>query len=145
MKKNWEKLDETKWTTNCLKGKWSQILFQIFLKQCNEKKQLIPAKTLPSNFDSDLAHPNSNLSNSHSPSHSIQGILLLQTNTPALLLHLPCPGLLWSSSIHNIIQNFLIHYNYACTLKLNVENCWFRFYEGGQRLKNLTEEPNSKF
>ena len=36
----------------------------------------------------DLLHSNSNLSNSHSPSRSIQGILLLQTNTLALLLHL---------------------------------------------------------
>ena len=31
----------------------------------------------------DLPHSNSNLSNSHSPSRSIQGILLLQTNTHA--------------------------------------------------------------
>ena len=46
-----------------------------------------------------LPHPNSNLSNSHSPSHSIQGILLLQTNTLALLLHLHLPCLLWSSSL----------------------------------------------
>ena len=35
-----------------------------------------------------LPHSNSNLSNAHSPSHSIHGILLLQTNTLALLLHL---------------------------------------------------------
>ena len=46
----------------------------------------------------DLSHPNSNLSNSHSPSRSIQGILLLQTNT-CFLLHLHLPRLLWSSSL----------------------------------------------
>ena len=45
----------------------------------------------------DIAHPNSNLSNSHSPSRLIQGILLLQTNTLALLLHLCLPCLLWHS------------------------------------------------
>ena len=43
---------------------------------------------------SDLPQSNSNLSNSHSPSRSIQGILLLQTNTLALLLHLCLPLLL---------------------------------------------------
>ena len=36
----------------------------------------------------DLPHSNSNLSNSHSPSCSIHGILLFQSNTLALLLHL---------------------------------------------------------
>ena len=36
----------------------------------------------------DLPHSNSNLSNAHSPSGLIQGILLLQTNTLALLLQL---------------------------------------------------------
>ena len=36
----------------------------------------------------DLPHSGSNLSNSHSPSRSIQNLLLLQTNTLALLLHL---------------------------------------------------------
>ena len=41
----------------------------------------------------DLPHSNSNLSNTHSPSHLIQGILLLQTNTLALLLHLGLPHL----------------------------------------------------
>ena len=41
----------------------------------------------------DLPNPNSNLSNSHSPSCSTQGILLLQTNTLALLLHLHLPRL----------------------------------------------------
>ena len=35
----------------------------------------------------------------HSPSRSIHGILLLQTNTLALLLHLRIPRLLWSSSL----------------------------------------------
>ena len=47
----------------------------------------------------DLPHSGSNLSNSHSPSHSIQCILLLQTNTPALLLHLHFPCLPQSSSL----------------------------------------------
>ena len=47
----------------------------------------------------DLPHSNTNLSNSHSPSPSIHGILLLQTNTFALLLHLCLPCLLWSSSL----------------------------------------------
>ena len=47
----------------------------------------------------DLAHSNSNLSNSHSPSRSIYGILLLQTNILALILHLFLPHLLWSSSL----------------------------------------------
>ena len=47
----------------------------------------------------DLPHSNGNLSNSHSPSPSIQGILLLQTNALALPLHLHLPRLLWSSSL----------------------------------------------
>ena len=47
----------------------------------------------------DLPHSNSNLSNSHSPSRSIQSILLLQTNTLALLLHLHIPHLFWSSTL----------------------------------------------
>ena len=47
----------------------------------------------------DLPHSNSNLSNSHSPSRSIHGILFLQTNTLALLLQLRLPRLLWSSSL----------------------------------------------
>ena len=42
----------------------------------------------------DLPHTNSNLSNSHSSSCSIHGILLLQTNILVLLLYL---RLLWSS------------------------------------------------
>ena len=47
----------------------------------------------------DKPHSKSNLSNSHFPSHSIQGILL-QTNTNlALLLHLCLPHLLWLSSL----------------------------------------------
>ena len=58
----------------------------------------------------DLPHSNSNLSNSHSPSCSIQGILLLQTNTRVLLLHLHLPCLLWSSSfplaLHFKLQRF---------------------------------------
>ena len=46
----------------------------------------------------DLPHSNSSLSNSHSPSRLIHGILL-QTSTRALalLLHLCLPRLLWSS------------------------------------------------
>ena len=47
----------------------------------------------------DLPHYGSNLSNSHSPSRSIQCILLLQTNTPALLLHLHFPCLPRLSSL----------------------------------------------
>ena len=47
----------------------------------------------------DLPHSNSNLSNSHSRSRLIQGILLLQTNTLALLLHLHLPQILWLSSL----------------------------------------------
>ena len=44
----------------------------------------------------DFPHSNSNLSNSHSPSRWIQGILLLQTNTLALLLYLRLPHIFWS-------------------------------------------------
>ena len=47
----------------------------------------------------DLPHFVSNLSNSHSPSRSVHGILFLQTNALALLLHLHLPHLLWSSSL----------------------------------------------
>ena len=47
----------------------------------------------------DLPHSNSSLSNSHSPCHSIHGILLLQTNTLALLLHLRLSCLPLSSSL----------------------------------------------
>ena len=58
----------------------------------------------------DLHHPNSNLSNSHSPFHLIQFILLLQTNTLALLLHLHVPRLLWSFllplALHFKLQRF---------------------------------------
>ena len=57
----------------------------------------------------DLPHPNSNLSNSHYPSHSIQGILLLQTNTLALLLHLCLPHLLWSS-----LLALALHFKLQC-------------------------------
>ena len=46
----------------------------------------------------DLPNSNSNLSNSHSTSRSVHGILPLQTNTLALLLHLRLPRLPWSSS-----------------------------------------------
>ena len=52
----------------------------------------------------DLLHSNSNLSNAHSPSCSIQGILLLQTNTLALLLYLCLPCLLWSSSLPFVLH-----------------------------------------
>ena len=44
-------------------------------------------------------YPSRNLSNSHSPSCSIHGVLFLQTNALALLLHLRLPRLLWSSSL----------------------------------------------
>ena len=58
----------------------------------------------------DLLHSNSNLSNSHCPSRSIHGILLLQTDTLALLLYLPLPCLLWLSllplSLHFKLQCF---------------------------------------
>ena len=54
----------------------------------------------------DLNHSNSNLSNSHSPSHSIH-VILFETNTLAFLLHL---HLLWSSSLplalHFKLQRF---------------------------------------
>jgi len=50
-------------------------------------------------------YPSSNLSNSHSPSCSIHGVLFLQTNTLALLLHLHLPRLLWSSS-HPLASHF---------------------------------------
>ena len=45
-----------------------------------------------------LPYSNSNLSNSHSLSRSIHGILFFQTNTLALLLHLCLSRLLWLSS-----------------------------------------------
>ena len=58
----------------------------------------------------DLPHFISNLSNSHSPSRSIHGVLFLQTNALALLLHLCLPRLLWSSSLplalHFELQRF---------------------------------------
>ena len=58
----------------------------------------------------DLPHSNSNLSNSHSLSPSIQGILLLQTNTLAVLRHLHLPHLLRSSflplALHFKLQCF---------------------------------------
>ena len=49
----------------------------------------------------DLLSSNSNLSNSHSSSRSIQGILLLLINTLALFLHLHLPRLIWSSSLQS--------------------------------------------
>ena len=76
----------------------------------------------------DLPHCNSNLSNSHSPSHLIQGIFLLQTNTLALLLHLRLPFLFWSSSfLLSFTSNsnaFIKHANHpssthACTISLH--------------------------
>ena len=56
----------------------------------------------------DLPHANSKLSNSHSPSRWIHGILL-ETNTLALLLHLPLPRLLWSSSLP-----LALHFKFQC-------------------------------
>ena len=73
-----------------------------------DKRLQNPWCSIQSNFDlvlsrkrgwPDLAHPNSNLSNSHSPSRSIHGILHLQINTLALLIHLRLTRLLWSSSL----------------------------------------------
>ena len=56
----------------------------------------------------DLPHSNSKLSNSHSPSHWIQGILL-QTNTLALLLHfMHLPRLLSLSSLP-LALHFKLH------------------------------------
>ena len=58
----------------------------------------------------DLPHFVSNLSNSHSPSRLIHGVLFLQTNALALLLHLRLTRLLWSSSLplalHFKLQRF---------------------------------------
>ena len=76
----------------------------------------------------DLPHSNSNLSNSHSPSHSIQGILL-QTNTLALLLHLRLPHLLWlyllplalPFKLHHFSQNMPIMPPQLCRIPL--EKC----------------------
>ena len=55
-------------------------------------------------------YPSSNLSNSHSPSLSIHGVLFLQAHALALLLHLSLPRLLWSSSLplvpHFKLQRF---------------------------------------
>ena len=58
---------------------------------------------------SDLPHSNSNLSNSHSLSCSIQGILLLQTNFHALLLHLRLPRLHWS-----FLLPLTLHFKLQC-------------------------------
>ena len=79
----------------------------------------------------ELPHPNSNLSNSHSPPHSIQGILLLQTNTleQSTLLHhnvsstsslvvltcscsSPQPPLLFSKHAHHPSSTRLCHLNH---------------------------------
>ena len=57
----------------------------------------------------DLPHFASNISNSHSPSHSIHGIHLLQTNTLALFLHLRLPRLLWSS-----LLPLVLHFKLQC-------------------------------
>ena len=57
-----------------------------------------------------LPYSKGNLSTSSSPSRSLSGILLLQINTLALLLHLHRPQLLWSSSLplalHFKLQRF---------------------------------------
>ena len=57
----------------------------------------------------DLPHSNSNLSNFHSLSCLIQGILLLQTNTLALFLHLYLLCLLWSS-----LLTLALHFKFQC-------------------------------
>ena len=78
----------------------------------------------------DLPQSNINLSNSHSPSHSIQDILLLQTNTLALLLHLHLPhyfSLVVLTSSSPSLQTPMLFSNhahhpsstYASTISLN--------------------------
>ena len=74
---------------NCLGLKGSRIRLYIWRNNQSISINPILIRVCPHKWGwPDLAHPNSNLSNSHSPSRSIQGILLLQTNTLALLLHL---------------------------------------------------------
>ena len=62
---------------------------------------------------SDLPHSNSNHSNSQSLSRSIHGILLLQTNTLALLLHLHLPRFQWSSSLPLALQTPMLFSKHA--------------------------------
>ena len=78
----------------------------------------IPISQFNSNFDPglphkrgwpDLLHSGSNLFNSHSPSRSILCILLHQTNTPALLLHLHFPCLPRSS-----LLPLALHFKLQC-------------------------------
>ena len=60
-----------------------------------------------------LLHPDSNLSNFPSPSCSIQCILLFQTNTPALFLHLHFPCLPRSSSLPLSLQTRMLFSKHA--------------------------------
>ena len=74
----------------------------------------------------DLPHSNSNLSKSHSPSCSIQGILLLQTNTLALVLYLRLPRLLWSSLLPLVLHFKLQHFSQNMPSAL-LNTCLYQF------------------
>ena len=100
---------DTTWQ-NCKFGKWNEL---VSLTYCGVFQSVNPILiwVYPRKQGwPDLPHSNSNLSNSHSPSCSIHGILLLQTNTLALLLHLRLPRLHWLSSLalalHFKLQQF---------------------------------------
>ena len=75
----------------------------------------------------DLPHSNGNLSNSHSPSRSIQGFLPLQTNTPALLLRLSLPHLPWSSS-PPLALNFKLPCSKKLDLSVTADHCTTVFF-----------------
>ena len=80
---------------------WIQHLFTyvMFVKLFLNSRQLLSCAVInPKQGWPDLPYYNSNHFNSCSPSCSIQGILLLQTKTLALNLHLCLPHL-WSSSL----------------------------------------------
>ena len=79
----------------------------------------------------DLPHSNSNLSNSHSPPCSIQGILFLQTNTLSLLLHLYLPHLLWSSSLP-----LSLHFKFECFSQRVLPLC--RLHQGETKIQQST-------
>ena len=63
-------------------------------------------------------HSNSNLSYSHSPSRSIEYILLLKTNTLALLFHLRLSRLLWLSSLPLALHFKLQRFSWLITSEL---------------------------
>ena len=74
----------------------------------------------------DLLHSKSNLSNSHSSSCSIQGILLLQANTLALLLHLHLSRLrflLTFTSNSNAFINQSINRYFRLPLQIHIISC----------------------